>query len=302
MQGISSKALSFGSPENRYKFNGIEKLDDLGLEMYDAQFREHDPQIGRWWQIDPKADEENFESWSPYNNNYDNPISYFDYLGDAPDGWPPKWMRDAGNWIADKATQAGNWVKDNAHEVLDAVGTIDPTGIADGLNAVIYLAEGDYKNAAISGLSILPGGDLAKGGKYIDKGVDAVKALDNTKSIVKTGEKANDLSKGSKLVPNPNGKNGGPAHQGKIDAAEKKLQKQGYETKREVKVSTPSGSTKNNRYVDVVGTKNGKTVYVNVGKNTKGGKPVSRERKALDDIKKSPDRQPDSKVVFIPYN
>nr|WP_255724382.1 putative toxin [Terrimonas ginsenosidimutans] len=78
--GISSKALEFGNPENKLKYNGIEYEKDLGLEVYDAQLRELDGQIGRWWQIDPKT--EDMEMWSPYASNYNNPIRYSDPLGD----------------------------------------------------------------------------------------------------------------------------------------------------------------------------------------------------------------------------
>jgi RHS repeat-associated protein len=80
MAGISSKALSSYVAENKYKYNGIEKEDGLGIEIYDAQLRELDPQLGRWWQIDPKI--ERMEMWSPYASNYDNPIRYSDPLGD----------------------------------------------------------------------------------------------------------------------------------------------------------------------------------------------------------------------------
>jgi RHS repeat-associated protein len=79
MEGISTKAV--GPIENRYKFNGIEKIGDLGLEDYDAKFRELDPQIGRWWQVDPKT--ESMEMWSPYTAMYNNPIRFADFLGDS---------------------------------------------------------------------------------------------------------------------------------------------------------------------------------------------------------------------------
>jgi RHS repeat-associated protein len=78
--GISSKALAFGGPENKYKYNGIEKENDFEIGIYDAQLRELDGQTGRWWQIDPKT--ENMEMWSPYVSNYDSPIKYSDPLGD----------------------------------------------------------------------------------------------------------------------------------------------------------------------------------------------------------------------------
>lgn len=82
MSGISSKALAFGGPENRYKFNSIEYESDLEVNVYDAFYRELDPSIGRWWEIDPKVGD--MEKWSPYAENFDNPISYADPLGDWP--------------------------------------------------------------------------------------------------------------------------------------------------------------------------------------------------------------------------
>jgi hypothetical protein len=50
------------------------------------------------------------------------------------------------------------------HTLLDLAGFIPLVGeLADGINAIIYLAEGDVGNAGISVASLLPGGDLAKG-------------------------------------------------------------------------------------------------------------------------------------------
>ncbi len=82
MAGISSKAA--GKLENKFKYNGIELNEDLGVEDYDAHFRNLDPQTGRWWQIDPKI-EQGQESISPYNSMSDNPILRTDPLGDLDD-------------------------------------------------------------------------------------------------------------------------------------------------------------------------------------------------------------------------
>jgi RHS repeat-associated protein len=84
MSGISGKASSFGQPGNKYKYNGIEFDEDLGINSYEAFYRELDPSIGRWWQIDPKI--ENQEMWSPYSSMSNDPVRYKDPLGDEPDG------------------------------------------------------------------------------------------------------------------------------------------------------------------------------------------------------------------------
>ncbi|NCI45799.1 RHS repeat-associated core domain-containing protein [Sediminibacterium soli] len=55
MAGISSKAA--GKLENKKnKFQGQEFNDDLGVDMYEFKYRMDDPQIGRFWQVDPLSD------------------------------------------------------------------------------------------------------------------------------------------------------------------------------------------------------------------------------------------------------
>ena len=83
MAGLGSKALAFGEPINKKKYNGIEFEDALGINENEAQLRNLDPQVGRWWEIDPKI--ENQEIWSPFVSNNDNPVRFADPLGDEAD-------------------------------------------------------------------------------------------------------------------------------------------------------------------------------------------------------------------------
>jgi RHS repeat-associated protein len=84
MAGISSKAA--GKLENRHKFNdGTELTNDFDLSLYETPFRGYDPQLGRFWQIDPYADE--FDSWTPYNFAENNPIAFNDPTGLSKQGY-----------------------------------------------------------------------------------------------------------------------------------------------------------------------------------------------------------------------
>lgn len=165
MAGISSNALKGANyPENRKKYNGIEYTSDLDLDIYDAQLRNLDPQIGRWNQIDPKT--ENMEMWSPYVSNYDNPIRYNDFLGDEGEDPSKKgfingvkagftgFFSNIGNAISNpvptlKAMFSPQALTENALNVA----TMGSYGMAKGVvdNTRVVMNEGTYGLGKIGG-------------------------------------------------------------------------------------------------------------------------------------------------------
>ncbi|MBI2285189.1 MAG: Ig-like domain-containing protein [Bacteroidetes bacterium] len=149
MAGISSKAAE--KLENRFKYNGGSELqhqefsDGSGLEMYDTHFRQLDPQLGRWWQVDPKL---NYDE-SVYTAMGNNPILNNDPLGDTTIRGGGFW-RNAWEGLKDGGKSTFNFIK--------SLGTKEGwQNLANGINAMEGMDAQSVAARAQMGMQVVNG-------------------------------------------------------------------------------------------------------------------------------------------------
>ena len=78
--GLSHEGTYYGTPtltSHKYLYNGMERQDEMGINMYSMDFRQLDPAVGRWTGIDPVI----HYDFSPYNSFDNNPIYWIDPSG-----------------------------------------------------------------------------------------------------------------------------------------------------------------------------------------------------------------------------
>lgn len=290
-----------------FLFTGKELDEETGLYYFGARY--YDPRTSVWQSADPILDRyiagaANGGVYRPanlalYSYSWNNPVALRD-----PDGKVVDTVLDVGFTLFDVGKLVYDEVrgkKENRAENLLALGA-DAAAIfvpfATGAGVAVRVAKGAERAAEVT-KAVEKTGEAVKAVKTVEETKTAVQAVEETKAAVKTVEETGEVAKTTKSVPNPYGRKGGPAHQSKVEEIAADIESRGLLPRTEHKVSTPGGH-KETRYIDVVAKDaKGNVVEMHqVGRQTKGGNPVSREVKALDDVQGATNQRP----TYHPYN
>lgn len=77
----NSIATTANKAAEKYQYNAKEFQDELNLNVFDYGARNYDAVIGRWFNVDPLA--EDFPSFTPYHYVHNNPLNLIDPTGMA---------------------------------------------------------------------------------------------------------------------------------------------------------------------------------------------------------------------------
>ncbi|MDP3462798.1 MAG: RHS repeat-associated core domain-containing protein, partial [Bacteroidales bacterium] len=153
--GVIQGGYTFNSFYNSQTFNGIsEKRTVVNSFITQSAYLSFNG-------IGPEGESLNFQ----YEQSFHTDLSY-SYSYPYGEGFIQQIRKEVNTLLDEAAGQGGSSWLDNLQTGLDVAGIADPTGLVDLGNALIYAGRGQWGNAGISALAIIPYiGDVGKAGR-----------------------------------------------------------------------------------------------------------------------------------------
>ena len=174
--------------EHKYKYNGKEIQEELGLNWYDYGARNYDPYLGRYFSTDRLS--EAYYDLNPYQYTANNPVKFIDVNGDYIYIWEGGTQYRYNNGEVQKQNEKGKWIKHSAQE---------GSYVAQIQSALSDITEGDPNSFGSQFLGLFENDDVnvnvrnnpVKKGKNKDKnvtqGTDIYTSFNQSGSIRTTG-------------------------------------------------------------------------------------------------------------------